>query len=255
MGSCGDTAMSDLEFQRQLSPDQLREALSLLDRAAGVKPQNLQVGDLSSAEGGDPGADQASTTMTTQDRPSAVEYLQQRTKPLNLVVVAFCGLGLAAAATLTLLSWSDRVLTPPPLPGIAAEQLPNQPPGQPVKNASPVLPVANPSSDPSPGGSERRPSTPEVTDPIGYANRDHDQPTVKGAANTASAIPYTAQTATGTSVATTQAWWDERASRKPKGARLHARAHRVVAAKYRYSGSHWQARAEIKCFLFICLPW
>src|SRR5215471_8526715 len=193
--------------------------------------------------------------MTTQDRPSAVEDLQQRTKPLNLVVVASCGLGLAAAATLTLLSWSDRVLTPPPLPGIAAEQLPNQPPGQPVKNASPVLPVANPSSDPSPGGSERRPSTPEVTDPIGYANRDHDQPTVKGAANTASAIPYTAQTATGTSVATTQAWWDERASRKPKGARLHARAHRVVAAKYRYSGSHWQARAEIKCILFICLPW
>ena len=81
------------------------------------------------------------------------------------------------------------------------------------------------------------------------------QPTVKGAANTASAIAYTAQTATGTSVATTQAWWDERASRKPKGARLHARAHRVVAAKYRYSGSRWQARAEIKCFLFICLPW
>ena len=26
--------MSDLEFQRELSPDQLREALSLLDRAA-----------------------------------------------------------------------------------------------------------------------------------------------------------------------------------------------------------------------------
>jgi hypothetical protein len=37
--------MSDLEFQRELSPDQLREALSLLDRAAGVKPQNLLVGD------------------------------------------------------------------------------------------------------------------------------------------------------------------------------------------------------------------
>src|SRR5258707_1097132 len=42
--------MSDLEFQRELSPDQLREALSLLERAAGVKPQNLQVGDLSSAD-------------------------------------------------------------------------------------------------------------------------------------------------------------------------------------------------------------
>ena len=86
-----------------------------------MKPQNLQVGDLSSAEGSDRGADQASTTMTTQEWPSAVEYLQQRTKPLNLVAVAFCGLGLAAAAALTLLSWSDRVPTPPPLPGIAGE--------------------------------------------------------------------------------------------------------------------------------------
>ena len=57
--------MGDLEFQRELSPDQLREALSLLDRAAGVKPQNLQVGDLSSAEEGDPGADEACATMAT----------------------------------------------------------------------------------------------------------------------------------------------------------------------------------------------
>src|SRR5207302_1135962 len=77
LGSRGDTAMSDLEFQRELSPDQLREALSLLDRAAGVTPQNLQVGDLSSSEGGDPGADQACATMATQERPSAVEYLPQ----------------------------------------------------------------------------------------------------------------------------------------------------------------------------------
>ena len=252
LGSRGDTAMSDLEFQRELSPDQLREALSLLDRATGVAPQNLQVGDLSFAEGGDPAADQASTTMATQERPSAVEYLPQHAKPLNLVVVAFCGLGLAAAATLTLLKPSDRVLTPPPLPGIAREQLPNQPPGQPVKSASSALPVAHPSSDQSPGGSERRLSTPEFTDPIGYADRDHDQPIVNGAADTASAIPYAAQTATATSVATRQAWGDERASRKPKGARLHARAGPVVAAKHRFSRRHWQARAEIKCFLFMC---
>src|SRR5215470_3444636 len=62
LGSGGDTAMSDLEFQRELSPDQLREALSLLDCAAGVKPQNSQVGDLSPAEG-DPGADEPCATM------------------------------------------------------------------------------------------------------------------------------------------------------------------------------------------------
>jgi len=76
--------MSDLEFQRELSPDQLREALSLLDRTAGMKPQNLQVGDLSSAEEGDPGADEACETVATQDRLPAVEDLQQRTKHLNL---------------------------------------------------------------------------------------------------------------------------------------------------------------------------
>src|SRR5215510_14973466 len=149
--------MSDLEFQRELSPDQLREALSLLDRAAGVKPQNLQVGDLCSAEAGDPGTDQASTTMATPERPSAVEYLQQPPKPLNLnlVVLAFCGLGLAAAATLTLLTPSDHVLMPPP-PGIAREQLPNPPPGQPAKSLSSALPVANALSDQRLGGSDDR---------------------------------------------------------------------------------------------------
>src|ERR1700730_17038459 len=131
--------MSDLEFQRELSPDQLREALSLLDRAAG-KPQDLQVGDLSSVEEGDPGADEACATMATRDRLPAVEDLQRRTKHLNLFVVTFCGLGIAAAATLTLLSRSDPALTPPSLTGIAHEQLPNPSPGQLVKSASPELP-------------------------------------------------------------------------------------------------------------------
>jgi hypothetical protein len=243
--------MSDLEFKRELSPDQLREALSLLDRAAGAKPQNLQVGDLSSAEGGDPGADQTSTTVATQGRLPAIEDLQQRTRHLNLVAVAFCGLGIAATATLALLSWSDRAPTPP-ISEIAHEQLSDQPPGQLVKSASSALPVAIPPPDQSPGGSERRPSTPEVTGSVGYPNHDDDQPAVKGAANTASAIPYAAQTATATSLATAPPWWDERASRKPKGAWLHARAGRVAAAKQRLSRRHWQARAEIKCFLFVC---
>jgi hypothetical protein len=255
LGSLGDTAMSDLEFQRELSPDQLREALSLLDRAPGVEPQNLQVGDLSPAEEGDPAADQASTTMATQDLPPAVEDLEQRTKHLNLVVVAFCGLGIAAAATLTLLSWSDRSPTSPSLPGIAHEQLSNQPPAQLVESASAALPVANPPSDQIPDGPVRRPSTPEATGPMGYANRDDNQPVVKAAPNTASAIPYAAQTAAATSVATRQAWRDERVSRKSKGSRLHARAGRVAAAKHYFSRSHWQARTEIRCFLFICVPW
>jgi hypothetical protein len=244
--------MSDLEFKRELSPDQLREALSLLERAAGAKPQNLQVGDLSSAEGDDPGADQASTTMATQRRLPAIEDLQQRTKHLNPVAAAFFGLGIAATSTLALLSWSDRAPTTPSVSEIAHEQLSIQPPGQLVKSASPALPVAITPPDQSPGGSQRRPSTPEVTGSVGYPNRDDDQPTVKGAANTASAIPYAAQTVTGTSIATGPAWWDKRASRKPNGAWLHARAGRVAAAKQRFSRRQWQARAEIKCFLFVC---
>ena len=247
--------MSDLEFKRELSPDQMREALSLLDHAAGVKAQDLQIGDLSSAEEGDPGADQASTTMATQDRLPAIEDLQQRTKHPNLAAAAFCGLGIATMATLALLSWSDGAPTPRSVSGITHEQLSNQPPGQLVKSASPALPVAIPPPEQSPGGSERGPSTPEITGSVGYPNRDDDQPAVKGAANTASAIPYAAETATASSVTTSQAWRDERPSRKPKGSRLHARAGRVVAAKHRYSRSRWQARDEIKCFLFICLPW
>jgi hypothetical protein len=244
--------MSDLEFKRELSPDQMREALSLLDRAAGVKARNLQVGDLSSAEEGDPGADQASTTMATQGRLPAIEDLQQRTKHPNLVAAAFCGLGIATMATLALLSWSDGAPTPPPVSGIAHEQLSNQPPGQLVKSAPPALPVAIPPPDQSPGGSERRSSTPEITGSVGYPNRYDDQPAVKGEASTASAIPYAAQTATVTSLATGPAWWDERASRKPKATWSHARAGRVAAAKQRFSRRHWQARAEIKCFFFVC---
>ena len=244
--------MSDLEFKRELSPDQMREALSLLDRAAGVNARNLQVGDLSSAEEGDPGADQASTTMATQGRLPAVEDLQQCTKHPNLAAAAFCGLGIATMATLALLSWSDGAPTPRSVSGITHEQLSNQPPGQLVKSASPALPVAIPPLDHSPGGSERQPPTPEITGSVGYPNRYDDLPAVTGAANTPSATPYAAQTATVTSLATRPAWWDERASRKPKGAWSHARAGRVAAAKQRFSRRHWQARAEIKCFFFVC---
>jgi hypothetical protein len=185
--SVGDAAMSllvtlqyDLEFQRELSPDQLRGGLSLLDRAAGMKPQNSQVGDLGSAEEGDPGADEACATLTTQGRLPAVEDLQQRTKHQNLVVVTFCGLGMAALATLTLLSRS--------------EQLPNQSPVQLVTSASPALPVANSPPDRGLGGSEQRPSTPEVT---------------------------------VISLGTRQDWSGERASRKRKGASWHARTAKV----------------------------
>ena len=241
--------MSDLEFKRELSPDQLRDALSLLDRAAGAKPENLQVGDLSSAEGGDPGADQASTTMAAQGQLPAIEDLQQRAKHLNLVAAAFFGLAIAATATLALLSWSERAPTPPSVSEIAHERLSNQPSGQ---SASSALPVAIPPLNQSPGGSEQRPSTPEVTGSVGHVNRSDDHPAAKEEPNTVIAIPYAAQTATVTSIATRQDWSGERASRKPKGASWHARTGRVAVAKQRFSRRHWQARAELKCFLFVC---
>ena len=190
--------------------------------------------------------------MATQDRLPAVEDLQRRTKHLNLVVVTFCGLGIAAAAMLTLLSRSDRALTPPSLPGIAHEQLPNQSPGLLVKSASPALPVANSPPDQGLGGSEQRPSTPEVTGSVGHANRSDDRPAAKGEPNTVTAIPYAAQTATVISLATRQDWSGERTSRKRKGASWHARTGRVASAKQRFSPRHWQARAELKCFLFVC---
>jgi len=37
--------MSDLEFQRELSPEQIREALSLLDSMAGAQNQNVGIED------------------------------------------------------------------------------------------------------------------------------------------------------------------------------------------------------------------
>ena len=41
--------MSDLEFQHELSPEQMREALSLLDSTAGTNP-TVQIEDLRPAE-------------------------------------------------------------------------------------------------------------------------------------------------------------------------------------------------------------
>jgi hypothetical protein len=121
--------MSDLEFQRALTPDQMREALSLLDGAARAKLRNVQVGDLNPAEEVGPGADHASTTTAPPNRLLAAEDAHQRRKHPNLVLV-FCGLGITAAAALTLLSWSERAFTPSGLPGIAGEQLPNPQPAQ-----------------------------------------------------------------------------------------------------------------------------
>src|ERR1700739_4976362 len=105
--------MNDLEFQRELSPEQMREALSLLDSTAGAQNQTVQIEDLRPAEEVNPEPDQSSTTMPTQDRPSAVEDPQQRRKHLNLAV-PFFGIGIAAAGALALWSWWESVPLPTP---------------------------------------------------------------------------------------------------------------------------------------------
>jgi hypothetical protein len=250
--------MSDVEFQRELSPDQLNEALSLLDGATGPKVQHLEVGNLSAANDVDPGADQASTTIGARAPSLASVALQQSTKHLSIAV--FYGLGIAAAAMLTLVSWSERAPTPPSVLGVSHEQLPNQPAVQLVKSASTALPVAKAPLDQSPGGSEPLPSKPPVagSNPVGHAGRDDDQAATNHTANSASAIPYAAQTDTVTATATRGAGWDEGPGRKPKKALWHAQAGRLAAAEKRFWRPHLQARAQINrgpCFFFVCLPW
>ena len=119
--------MSDLEFQCELSPEQIRDALSLLDSKTGAQNQNLRVGDLSPPEEIDPEVDQSSTTTAIPDRPPEAEDPQQRKKYPSLVV-AFYGLGIAVAGALALLSWSGRTIgysavEPMPIPAIASYRI------------------------------------------------------------------------------------------------------------------------------------
>jgi hypothetical protein len=248
--------MSDLEYQRELSPDQLREALSLLDSTAGVKMPKPQFGDLNPAEEVDPGAHQANTTLAAQDQRTA-DGPAHRTKHFNLIV--FWGVGIAAAATLTLLSWSDGERTPLPRPGIALEQLPNQTPAPLVKGAFPTLPVDKPPSEQSPDGSKQLTPEPEIagSSPVGHTSHDDDQAAVKPAADSTSGIPYGVERAAVTSIGMRQPWWDERASRQSKTLSWHARAVRIAAEKKQFWRRHRQVRAETDsggCFFFMCLP-
>jgi hypothetical protein len=240
LGSAGDAAMSDLEFQRELSPEQIREALSLLDSTAGAQNQNLRIEDLRPAEEVNPEPDHSSTTMASQDRPPAAEDPQQRKKHLNLAV-AFFGVAIAAAGTLALLSWSQSVL-PPPMPGTAHEQPPGQSATPPAISASSALPVVKPPPDQSPGKSERQPWTPELAGLSGAARE---------AANSDIASPPVASSATNQATGTSQARWNERVSRRPEHTR-HARAVRVAAAKERFWRLHWQARADDEWCILAC---
>jgi hypothetical protein len=233
--------MSDLEFQRELSPEQIREALSLLDKTAGAQNQNLRTGDLSPAEEVNLEPDQSSMTMATQDRPLAAEDSQQRKKHMNAAVF-FMGIGIAAAGALALLSWRESV-PPPPMLGIAYEQPPKQSAAPDAKSESPTLPIANPPPDQSPGGLEQQPSTPELAVVSGA---------VRDAANSDSAIPPVARPATNQATGTSQARWNERVSRRSEHTRSHARAVRAAAAKERFWRLYWQARADDEWCIFAC---
>jgi hypothetical protein len=231
--------MSDLEFQRELNPEQMREALSLLDGIAGAQNQNLRIEDLPPAKEVNPEPDYSTTTMATQDRPPAAEGPLRRKKHLNLVV-ACLGVAIAAAGALALSSWSESVLSPP-TPGIVQEQPLEESAPLPAKSASSALPVANPPFGRSPGGSEPQPSTPEFAGLSGA---------VSAAANSDSAIPPEARSTTNQTTGTSQALWNDRVSRHPEHAWWHARAVRIAAAKSRFWRRHWQARADPEwCFL------
>ena len=233
--------MSDLEFQRELSPEQIREALSLLDSTAGAQDQNLRIGDSRPAKEVNPEPDQSSTTMAAQDRAPAAEDPQPRKKHLNLAVALY-GIGIAAVGALALLSWPESV-PPPPMLGIAQEQLPKPSSAPAAKSDSPALPVAEPPPDQSPGGAERQPSTPELTGLSGA---------VRDAANSDSAIPPVARADTDQATSTSQVRWHERVSRRPEHTWWHARAVRVAAAKKRFWRVHWRARAEDEWCIIAC---
>jgi hypothetical protein len=241
LGSAGEATMSEPEFQRELSPEQIREALSLLDGMAGAQNQNLRIGDLRPAAEVEPEPDDSSTTTATQDWSPAAEDPLQRKKHLNSAV-ALLGIGIAAAGALALLSWRESV-PPPPVLGIAHEQPPTQSAAPAAKSDSSALPVAKPPPDQSPGGLERQSSTP------GLAGLSRD---VNYAVNSDSAIPPVARSATNQSIGTSQARWNERVSRKPQHTWSHARAVRVDAAKKRFLRLHWQARADDDWCIVAC---
>jgi hypothetical protein len=233
--------MSDLEFQRELSPEQIREALSLLDGTTGAQNENLGIGDSRPAEEVNPEPDQSKRTMAPQDCPPAAEAPQPRRKHLNLAVALY-GIGIAAVGALALLSWPESV-PPPPMPGVAYEQPPEQSLAPAAKSDSPALPVAEPASDQSSGGSERQPPLPELAGSSGA---------IRDPANSDSAIPPVARADTNQATGTSQARWNERVSRRPEHTWRHARAVRVAAAKSRFWRAHWQARAEDEWCIVAC---
>ena len=232
--------MSDLEFQHELSPDQLSEALSLLENTAGAKPRELHSGEEANSK-----PDQADASVAEQDRFPIAQDPKQRPKHLNQAALRFCGLGIAAAAALTVLSWSESMPVPPSGQRIVYEQLPNELRAPLVMDASAARPASNSSSDGSPGGSERQPSEPTAaaTGPGDRLNRDDARTAVQDAANSPEAASDVAETVTPAVISKGTSQRHERRGQKPKEARRRPRIVRVAKID----------RSE--CPLFACLVW
>jgi hypothetical protein len=232
--------MSELEFQRELSPEQIREALSLLDSAAEAQNQHLPIGDSHPAEDINPEPDPCNATMATQDRLPLAEDPQQHKKHLKLAVALF-GIAMAAAGAAALLSSPDSVHSPPPMLVIAHEQPPELSSAPAAKSDSTPLPVAGPSPDQSPGGSERQPSAPELPGLSGA---------VGNRADSGSAIALVARADANQAAGTSQVRWSERVSQRPEHTWWHARMVRAAAAKKRFWRLYWQASAYDEwCFV------
>jgi hypothetical protein len=118
----GEVAMSELEFQRELSPDQLARAMSLLNGLAGAS-----IPDPRSAEEPRSQADRANADAAGQVQLVAPPAPRHRSKHLNRAALRFCGLAVAAAAALALLSWSELAPPRPSGPEIAQRQPPARP--------------------------------------------------------------------------------------------------------------------------------
>jgi hypothetical protein len=253
--------MSDLEFQRELSPDQLHEALSLLGNAAGAKrgrspAGELGAGELGAGENVDPETGKARAAMATHRAPFATEDPQQA-KRLNRSAIALFGLGAAAMAALALLSWSERAPTRPAPPAVAHRQVPARQPAPPAKSASLPLPIANPPSGRTLGGSEQGSANAAGSGSLVAGPADRDA--AKDAAVAAGAIPGKADMgAAAAAVADEPAPPGEPAQHKPKEARRHSPAARIATAKQRPWHSLPPARVETnrgQCSFFLCLSW
>jgi hypothetical protein len=212
--------MSDLEYRQELSPDQLAEAVALLERAAGAKTQN-------SGSGGETG--------TAAGPPAGVRNLQQRTRHMYRSALCFCALGIGAAAGLAILAWSEPAPPPSSRPDAGPAELSKPAAPAPLAAGSAAsLPVTSPTPGRTPAASER-PEPP--TTPARLSDRDAGWP-----------VPATAQG---------QPTPAPRASHKPE-ARRHARATRAAVARRQLSARYRPAHRDIDngvCSFFMCIPW